>query len=67
MNYDPGWDRILPAPMPMPTPADGVSEVGVSIPCEAVESTLSSPIRSSCRCMEGFMIRGWEPILPERG
>ena len=27
-------------------------------------SSLSSPGCQICRCMEGFLIRGWEPVVP---
>ena len=41
--------------------------VGVSTPCEVVSTrgiTVFVPGCRSCKCMEGLMIRGWEPVVP---
>ena len=43
------------------------SGVKVSTPCGAVSNrgtNVSSPVCWTCRCIEGFLIRGWDPILP---
>ena len=66
-----GWEPILPGVRWLyvrssanQRPANGA---GVSTPCGAVStrgSPFSSPDCRSCRCMEGFLIRGWDPVVP---
>ena len=45
-------------------------QIGVSTPCRVVSTKkpllyrFSSPFSWICRCMEGFLLRGWDFILP---
>ena len=52
---------------PQPISSQPLDAIGVSTPCGAVStrgSSFSSPVFWSCIYMEGFLIRGWELILP---
>ena len=51
------------------TPANQQSASGLRVPHRAGQyrpggPPFSSPLCWSCRCMEGFLIRGWDLILP---
>ena len=66
-----GWEPILPEVrwlfVRSPANQRSTSGTGVSKPWGVVStrgSPFSSPGCRSCKSMEGFLIRGWEPILP---
>ena len=42
----------------------GVRWLYVRSPANRPGSPVSSPGCRSCKCMEGFMIRGWDPVFP---
>ena len=64
MIYDPGMGPYPPVvALTVPT------QFGVSIPCGAVltrKTTVLVPglMELNCKCMEGFLINGWNFILP---
>ena len=66
-----GWELILPGvrcSMYDPPPISD-RPVGLGFPHRAGRfrpggSPFSSPGCRSCRCMQGFLIRGWEPVVP---